>query len=159
MLQTFPILRSIALTFISFSSYRVWAADKAKKCKHKAHLAYFLYALVLCADWCTIFLSPTHMDLAAYYYAGIIMLSFNTAIACREIDRLAGLLFSPYILWLTYMAIMHYFLYVNNNNNEWFLNYDGKVNSTTNSMSFLPKLFEFFSNNTSTNDEDILPYH
>lgn len=126
------------------------------KSKQQTILAYIFYAILLICDWSTIFLSPTHLDAAALYYFGLIVFSFTTALLFKQIDKIAGLFYFPYIVWLIYMTIIHYFLHIYNSNNEWFLNFDGSVYNTTHSDKYL------MTNNSeilNSSDEEILPYH
>ncbi|KAG5678541.1 hypothetical protein PVAND_008208 [Polypedilum vanderplanki] len=151
---TFSIFRSIALTFISFSSYRVWFIEKSKKNKQKSILAYIFYAILLCFEWSTIFLSPTNLDLASFYYCALIIFAFTTALIFKQVDKIAGIFYFPYIIWLIYMTIVLYILHIYNRNNEWFLNYDGNVynlNTTLLDKYFMSNNSGSFPTTTITN--------
>jgi translocator protein len=97
--------------------------------------AFLLFALLLLLEWDTVFLSPTELDIAFYYYCLIIVISLTTALIFMRFDKFAGYSFIPYILWNIFMATVFYELYLDNNDGKWFYNADVSVTnaeSTTN---------------------------
>ena len=123
-LQVFSIIRSVVLTFVGYSTYRIWTIETTSKCSEKGIIACTFYGGLLLLDWSTIFLSPTKLDFAAYYYIGLIPFALITAMIFKQIDKYGHFFFLPYIFWLTFMGILHYQLYVNNHDGKWFSNHE-----------------------------------
>lgn len=128
----FSITRECVLSLIAYSSYRVLKMDDLKAHKKTVILGFLIYSVLLTLDWSTIFLSPTHLDFAAYFYMTTIPIAFLNALIFQKIYKLSNVLFIPYILWMGFMGILHYHLYVNNHDGQWFANNE---NSTVGSLT------------------------
>ncbi|KAL7047100.1 hypothetical protein ACKWTF_002785 [Chironomus riparius] len=133
----FSIIRSVVLSLIGYSTYRLWIIETTSKCSKKGVLAFIFYGILLLLDWSTIFLSPTKLDIAAYYYIGLISFALITSMIFKQIDKFGHYFFVPYIFWLTLMGILHYQLYVNNHDGKWFSNHEPlKSTNETQNVTF-----------------------
>lgn len=98
---------TILYLLMGISLYRIWQSDK----DIKMAVIFFAIQLFLNFIWSPIFF-VLNMRLLAFIVILILLFSILlTAFSFYNIDKLAGVLFIPYILWVSFATILNYSLY------------------------------------------------
>jgi tryptophan-rich sensory protein len=64
------------------------------------------------------------LKFASIFYVAMSQVAILSAFVFHEYDKVAGFMFTPYIVWLIFMALVHYDLYEKNPGGKWFYNED-----------------------------------
>ena len=91
------------------AAFLVW--QKKQNPKAKLALCFYFSQLVLNALWSVVFFGLQNPFLGFIVIAVLWLLIFITLIKFWKIDRLAGLLFFPYILWVSFASVLNYFIW------------------------------------------------
>ena len=107
-----PVWTTIFI-LIGISSYLVW--QKRDQITHKPRtIAVYAMQLLLNLMWSFIFFYARRIDLALFEIVILfIMILINTSVFYK-IDKRAGLLFVPYILWVAFASVLNYSIFMLN---------------------------------------------
>ncbi|MCX6712409.1 MAG: tryptophan-rich sensory protein [Candidatus Vogelbacteria bacterium] len=105
----FPIVWTTLFVLMGVAFYLVWKKSTLSK-PHLSHLAYLLFAaqLILNVWWSILFF---YLQRPSWALLEIIVLWFFilfTMLTFKKIDRRAGWLLLPYILWVTFAIYLNY---------------------------------------------------
>lgn len=109
----FPIVWSILFMVMAYALYRVWR-DIKKKPENRKAIKLFFIQLLLNFLWSPIFFS---LNLRFIAFVVLIILWIFIALTLKEFlkrDKLAGILFIPYFLWVTFAGVLNFYI--------WYLN-------------------------------------
>ena len=97
---------------MGIAAWRVWRIQSSKTLR----LVYIVFGLQLCLNliWTYLFFGLRRIDLALLEIVILLAVIVANMMMFRNIDRLAGLLFVPYIFWVTYATILNASLWVLN---------------------------------------------
>jgi tryptophan-rich sensory protein len=97
-------------TLMGISAFLIWRAGLNRR-EVKIALAVFIGQLVLNTCWSIIFFG-LHSPMAAFFEI-IVLWSFILAsiILFAKISKLAAVLLVPYILWVSFAAVLNYFIW------------------------------------------------
>lgn len=98
---------------MAIAAYRVWMYRNSKKGVYKALFFYFLQ-LVLNFLWSIIFFRYRLIAIAFFEIILLLLFIIITTIKFFKIDRIAGFLMIPYILWVAFAAVLNYSLWTLN---------------------------------------------
>ncbi|MGI9463996.1 MAG: TspO/MBR family protein [Aestuariivirgaceae bacterium] len=97
---------------MAIAGWRVWRASAGKPARWA--LAFFAGQLVLNLAWSFVFFGLRRIDLAFGEIALLLVVIIVTSVLFWRIDRWAGMLFVPYVLWVGFAAVL--------NGSLWYLN-------------------------------------
>ena len=100
-------------TLMGISSYWVWQKRKVIIGYHWALFTYLLQ-LVLNLMWSFLFFYQRQIELALIEIIILLITIITTAFLFYRIDKRAGLLFIPYILWVSFASYLTYSIYILN---------------------------------------------
>ena len=103
---TFGVAWTILFALMAVAAWRVWLAGQGSG--RRIALTWFTVQLLLNLTWSTLFFGLQRPGLAlveiVVFYIAIVI----TARLFRRIDSLAGWLFTPYILWVAFAAVLNW---------------------------------------------------
>jgi translocator protein len=102
----FPVVWSVLYAMIAVAGWRVWEAGSGGLLT--LAMALFGLQLVLNAAWSWLFMGLRRMDLAFYECLALWASVVATLFAFLAVDRVAGLLFVPYLVWVTVAATLNW---------------------------------------------------
>ena len=108
----FPIVWSILFLLMSVSAARVWMTDNSRLRNH----AVIVYAIQLFFNffWSVLFFNLQAYGLAFLWIIGLWLMILLMIIRFYRIDKPAGLLQIPYLLWVTFAACLSYAVWMLN---------------------------------------------
>ena len=101
----FPVAWTILYLLMGYASYRVWTA--APSPLRRTALTAYLLQLAFNFLWPIIFFALGKFWIALFWLIALWALSASTLIRFRQIDRTAGNLLIPYLLWLTFALYLN----------------------------------------------------
>jgi translocator protein len=101
----FPAVWSVLYIMIATAGWRVWEAGSGPLLV--VAMALFGLQLSLNAAWSFIFMGLKRMDLAFYECVALWAAVAATLVVFWRIDMVAGLLFVPYLVWVTIAAYLN----------------------------------------------------
>ncbi|MBC7616584.1 MAG: tryptophan-rich sensory protein [Pedobacter sp.] len=98
---------------MGISSYLIW---QKRKVIMGYHLAFFTYILQLILNlmWSFLFFYQRQIGLALVEIGVLLITIITTAFLFYRIDKRAGLLFIPYIIWVSFASYLTYSIYILN---------------------------------------------
>ena len=108
----FPIVWSILYTLMAISAARVWLTDNSRL-KNRAMIVYALQ-LFFNFFWSILFFNFQAYGLAFLWIIGLWILILLMIIRFYNIDKLAGLLQIPYLIWVTFAGYLNYMVWMLN---------------------------------------------
>ena len=109
----FPIVWTILYLLMGLASYRIYMVRESGKDIGDA-LFFFFVQLLLNYLWFFIFFSFRLYGVSFIELIVLFIFSFITFIKFIKIDRFAGYLFIPYILWLMFAGVLDFFVWMKN---------------------------------------------
>jgi benzodiazapine receptor len=103
-----PVWTTLYL-MMALAAWRVWRVAGIRPAR-TAFLLYFTQ-LVFNALWSMLFFGWQRPDLAFAWIVVLLALILATALAFRRHDRVAGWLFAPYALWVSFAAFLNFTLW------------------------------------------------
>ncbi|MFA6254055.1 MAG: TspO/MBR family protein [Candidatus Paceibacterota bacterium] len=105
----FPIAWTILFILMGIALYLVWKRPINTK-RHLAHLAYLLFAaqLILNVWWSVLFFYLQKPSWALMEIVVLWLFVLFTTLTFKKIDRRAGWLLVPYLLWVIFAAYLNY---------------------------------------------------
>lgn len=107
---------SVLYLLMGISLYRIWQSGK----DIKLSLIFFSIQLLLNFIWSPIFFVLEKRFLAFIVILILLFFILLTTFSFYRIDRIAGILFIPYILWVSFATVLNYSLYYLN---KWVKNF------------------------------------
>lgn len=106
----FPVVWTVLYVLMGLASYFVLISKKPKK---QVNTALIFYALQLVFNffWSLIFFNLGNYLFAFIWLLALWVLIIITAVKFYNIDKKAGYLMIPYILWVTFAAYLNYGIY------------------------------------------------
>jgi tryptophan-rich sensory protein len=97
---------TILYGLIAIAAWRVWTADIGRSGVRRA-LAMFLVQLALNALWAPVFFGAKRPDVAFVVMLMLLGALGVTLVQFVRVDRLAGWMLTPYLLWAAYAAVLN----------------------------------------------------
>ncbi len=109
----FPIVWNILFVLMGLAAWRVWSSDD--KGLKKLAIAVFVFQLILNVFWSYLFFGIQRPDLALFEIIVLWVFIFLTFVLFYKSDRVAGFLFLPYFLWVSFAIHLNYSIVQLNN--------------------------------------------
>lgn len=106
----FPVVWTILYILMGIASYLALGKSSSKE-KGKRALTFYLVQLVLNFAWAFIFFSFRLYGLAFIEFIILLIFVVINTIKFFKIDKIAGLLMIPYILWLLYAGVLNFYIW------------------------------------------------
>lgn len=107
----FGVVWPLLFTLLGVGLYLVWRADDPGR---RLALGLFVGQMAFNVAWTPVFFRAQNLALALGVIGALLVLATPTAVAFWRVDRRAGLLVGPYLLWVAFAAVLSYrFLAVN----------------------------------------------
>ena len=98
---------------IGISAYLIW--QKRHTIKHFPRtIAIYAIQLILNLMWSFIFFYAHQIGVALFEIIVLLLVVITNALTFYKIDKLAGLLFIPYILWVSFATVLTYNIFILN---------------------------------------------
>jgi len=110
----FPVAWTTLFIFMGIAAGLVWNKIEIKKGEVQNALLFFFIQLVLNALWSFLFFGLKNPMLALIEIILLWLMIYETYMKFNKIDKTAGYLFVPYLLWVSFAIIL--------NGNIWWLN-------------------------------------
>lgn len=110
----FPVAWTILFIFMGIAAGIVWDKIETQREEVKKALLFFFIQLALNALWSILFFGLKNPMLALIEIFLLWLMIYETYMKFNKIDKIAGYLFVPYLLWVTFAIIL--------NANIWWLN-------------------------------------
>lgn len=101
----FPVVWTVLYVLMGIAAYRIWIHPSGED--RRTALLYYGVQLVVNILWPLIFFEWEAYWLAFFWLLLLWYLVFVTWRKFRELDRRAGMLFVPYLVWLTFAAYLN----------------------------------------------------
>ncbi len=98
---------------IGIAAYRIWQRRSAIR-QFPRTIAIYLIQLILNTLWSFIFFYAHQLGVAVFEVLFLLFVVIVNAVVFYRIDKTAGLLFIPYIVWVSFAAILTYNIYLLN---------------------------------------------
>lgn len=109
----FPIVWSILYLLMAIAFYRIWLSGKSGKNVSKA-MTYYFIQLALNLIWPIIFFKFNLYGLAFIDLLLLLIFILLTTFEFFKIDKIAGILMIPYIIWVSFAGILNYAIWAMN---------------------------------------------
>lgn len=109
----FPVVWTILYILMGAASYLVYKS-KAASTEKTAALAFYAIQLVFNFAWSLIFFNLENYLLAFVWLCALWLLIVITTVRFFAINKAAGWLMLPYILWVTFAGYLNYAIYMLN---------------------------------------------
>lgn len=107
----FGVVWPLLFTLLGVALYLVWRTDHPSR---RLALGLFVAQMAFNVVWTPVFFRAQNLAIALGVIVALLALAVPTAVAFGRIERRAGLLVVPYLLWVTFAALLNYrFLAVN----------------------------------------------
>lgn len=110
----FPIAWSLLYTMMGIAAGLVWSSIDYEPELVKKALIFFIIQLVLNSLWSILFFGLKNPFLALIEIVLLWLVIYETYFKFKKINKFAGFLFIPYLLWVSFAAVL--------NANIWYLN-------------------------------------
>jgi tryptophan-rich sensory protein len=91
---------------MGYSSYRVYDAGKGFSGEARIPLIFYAIQLLLNWTWSQVFFNFHLLGAASIHIVILLGFVVTTGIMFNKIDRFAGILYIPYIAWLTFASFV-----------------------------------------------------
>jgi len=103
----FPIVWSILYLFMGIASYLVYSSGADKK-EVKSALSFYALQLVFNFFWTILFFRFELRGLAFLWIIALLILVIITTVKFYKINKTAGYLMIPYVLWVSFASVLNY---------------------------------------------------
>jgi tryptophan-rich sensory protein len=104
--RVFGPVWTVLYVLMAVAAWRVWKAEANPSSSRRA-LAMFLAQLALNALWSPVFFGARRPDVAFVLIVMLLGALCVTLLQFFRVDRLAGWLLAPYLLWIAYAAVLN----------------------------------------------------
>jgi len=101
----FGVVWPLLFALLGVALYLVWRTDHAGR---RLALGLFLAQMALNVAWTPVFFLAEDLALALGVIGGLLLLAVPMAVAFGRVERAAGLLVVPYLLWVAFAAVLNY---------------------------------------------------
>jgi len=101
----FGVVWPLLFTTLGVALYLVWRADDPDR---QLALGLFVAQMAANVAWTPAFFQSQNLALALGVIGLLLVLAVTTAVAFHRVDRTAGLLLGPYLLWIAFAAVLNY---------------------------------------------------
>lgn len=101
----FPVAWTILYLLMGYASYRVWTS--APSPIRRTAIRVYLLQLVFNFVWPILFFEYGKLWIALFWLIALWALVASTLIRFRQVDRTAGNLLIPYLIWLTFALYLN----------------------------------------------------
>lgn len=109
----FPVVWGILYLLMAIAAYRVWLKGQMGEFINRA-LFYYFIQLILNFLWTFIFFKFQLFGLAFIELLLLLVFILLTTFEFFRIDKLAGFLMIPYILWVSFAGVLNYVIWILN---------------------------------------------
>lgn len=109
----FPIVWSILYVLMGIAAYRIYMRNKQGADDNGAYF-FYLVQLLINFLWSFVFFTFRLYGIAFIVLIILFILIIITFIKFIRLDKIAGLLLIPYILWVAFAGVLNFFIYVLN---------------------------------------------
>jgi benzodiazapine receptor len=109
----FPIVWTILFFLMAVAAYRIWMQGKSGADVRKA-LVLYVIQLILNFSWSIIFFRFNLMGLAFFELLLLLVFILLTAFEFYKHDKIAAYLMIPYIIWVSFAAVLNYTIWMIN---------------------------------------------
>ena len=109
----FIIVWSILYLLMGIAAYRIYIRNKVKNDDNGAYF-FYLIQLILNFMWSFIFFTFRLYGISFIWIIILFVFVIITFIKFIKIDKIAGLLLAPYMLWLVFAGFLNFFIWVFN---------------------------------------------
>lgn len=109
----FPIIWTMLYILMGIAAYRVYMKNKIKGLNSDGYF-YYIIQLLCNFSWTFSFFTFRLYGLSFLWIILISILVIITTLKFFKLDKIAGGLMSPYILWLTFAGALNYFIWMFN---------------------------------------------
>lgn len=109
----FPIVWGILYALMGIAAYRIWRLKKEGVYIGSA-LVFYVIQLILNFLWPFIFFKFNLYGLAFIEIIILLIFIIITTVKFFRLDKLAGILMLPYVLWVSFAAVLNYFIWMLN---------------------------------------------
>lgn len=109
----FPVVWSVLFLLMGYASYRVLTADAPKEEKRRA-LIFYGVQLALNFLWSPVFFGLGRLLLAFAILVALWVMILLTGNLFSQIDKTAGKLLVPYLLWVTFAGYLNFAFFLLN---------------------------------------------
>lgn len=109
----FPIVWTVLYLLMGYASYRVYTSSAPQEQKRRA-LVFYLAQLVLNFLWSPVFFGLGWLLPAFFILVALWVMILITASLFSQIDKLAGDLLIPYLLWVTFAGYLNFAFFLLN---------------------------------------------
>lgn len=110
----FPVAWTILYTLMGIAAYLVYESDNADSMEKRKALILYALQLVVNFLWPVIFFNMKMYLFAFVWILLLWYLVYYTYKSFKEINRAAGLLLVPYLVWLTFAAYLNLAIVIGN---------------------------------------------
>lgn len=109
----FPIVWTILYIFMGIAAYRIYMNNKSGKDDKGAYF-YYLIQLAINFLWSIIFFNFRLYGISFILIIVLLILIILTTIKFFKVDKTAGALMIPYILWVSFASVLTFFIWMLN---------------------------------------------
>ena len=109
----FPVVWSILFLMMGYASYRILTSDAPKDEKRRA-LTFYGIQLMLNFLWSPVFFGLGWLLVAFFVLVALWVMILITANSFSQIDKLAGKLLIPYLMWVAFAGYLNFAFYLLN---------------------------------------------
>ena len=109
----FPIVWTILYILMGIAAYRIYMNNKAGKDDKGAYF-YYLIQLAINFLWSIIFFNFRLYGISFILIIVLLILIISTTIKFFKVDKTAGVLMIPYILWVSFASVLTFFIWMLN---------------------------------------------
>ena len=106
----FPVVWSILFLMMGYASYRILTSDAPKDEKRRA-LTFYGIQLMLNFLWSPVFFGLGWLLVAFFVLVALWVMILITANSFSQIDKLAGKLLIPYLMWVAFAGYLNLGVY------------------------------------------------
>ena len=106
----FPVVWTILYILMGVASYLAWSNSSSKEEGRRA-LTFYLIQLALNFAWTFLFFSFKLYGLAFLDLILLLIFVIITTVKFFKINKIAGLLMIPYIIWLLYAGVLNFYIW------------------------------------------------
>lgn len=107
----FPVVWTLLFTLLGVALFLVWRADAAQQSVRGAYAA-FAVQFALNLAWTPAFFGLQRADIGLVVILSLWVAVVGTIVAFDRVDRRAALLCVPYLIWVTFAAVLNYAILV-----------------------------------------------
>lgn len=109
----FPIVWTILYILMGIAAYRIYMNNKSGKDDRGAYF-YYLIQLLVNFLWSIIFFNLRLYGISFILIIVLLILMIITTIKFFKVDKIAGALMIPYILWVSFASVLTFFIWMLN---------------------------------------------